>query len=213
MSNVQPLRSRFVHLGDWLIARCDNIVAGFQMNVCINIMRTEGNRDGWLYQLTDDDINRILARYKEHVTFWNARVNAIEFELQSFADVANRSYYDIVQKYNSLQPKRFPVEYIYSHALVRKEIVTPNPNISGQNSWRADPLTDNDLRNIANSAIYGSQITQVTRQVQQWNCQVDGTFTRAQLEQSLARVAPNYWPNVSSYGGQSIRYVILNAWF
>ncbi len=213
MSNVQPLRSRFVHLGDWLIARCENIVAGFQMNVCISIIRTEGERDGWLYQLTDDDINRILARYKEHVTFWNARGNAIEFELQAFAQVTNQSYYNIVQKYNNLPPKRFAPEYIYSHALVRKEVVTPNPNVPGQNFWRADPLTEDELRNIANSAVYGSQITQVVRQVQQWNCQVDGSFTIAQLQQALESVAPNYWPNVSSYGGQSIRYVIVNNWF
>jgi hypothetical protein len=80
------------------------------MTQCVSILLNEGVRDGWLWELTDEDIRRILARYKEHISFWNAAVTLIEADLRAFAGAVNRDYWLIVNEFNSLQPRRFPVE-------------------------------------------------------------------------------------------------------
>ena len=100
--------SQFRTLGDWLIYRSTSIFRDFQMPLCANIIAIEGLPNGWLLALTDDDIARILARYKEHVNYWNVSIETIRRELQIFATATNRNYYEIAARFDSLEPKRIP---------------------------------------------------------------------------------------------------------
>ncbi len=63
---------------------------------------------GWVSQLTQEDIRRILARYKEHVTYWNIRPDIIQNELAQFADALGWNYPLIVSMFNEVDAKRFP---------------------------------------------------------------------------------------------------------
>ncbi|MBI2126055.1 MAG: hypothetical protein HYY67_01770 [Thaumarchaeota archaeon] len=101
---------RFRNLGDWLIWRSEGILGDFRMPACMAIISNEGVRDGWIYRLTDDDITRILARYKEHVNFWNIAIEIIRSELNVFANAIHKDYYTIASKFDNLQPKRIPRE-------------------------------------------------------------------------------------------------------
>lgn len=76
------------------------------MPICTANILNEGLRDGWAYQLTDDGIRRILARYKEHVSFWNITIEVIRAELDGFAKAVGRDYMVIATLFDSLPPKR-----------------------------------------------------------------------------------------------------------
>ena len=180
------------------------------MGVCINIIRNEHNH--WNEMITDEDIDRILARYKEHVTFWNVRIDGIQSELEVFAEAVGRHPYDIFNRFNNLQPKRIPAIFIFRHATIRKEVVVPNPNNPNFPTTKWDAFTTDELQTIANSFGFGVRVT-VTPQIPNWNCLVDGSFTKEQLQAALDAAAPSRWPNVSPYGSQLIRYVIANTWF
>lgn len=76
------------------------------MPTCISIISSEGVKDGWIHRVTDDDVSRILARYKEHVSFWNIGIDVIRGELSLFANALQRDYHSIATKFDSLPPKR-----------------------------------------------------------------------------------------------------------
>jgi len=80
------------------------------MPLCTNIIANEGLRNGWLMSMTNDDMTRILARYKEHVNYWNVPIDTIRQELQAFARAIdqNHNYFDVALIFDRLQPKRFP---------------------------------------------------------------------------------------------------------
>lgn len=81
----------------------------FKLPVCCRIILDEGKREGWFYQLYEgDNINRILARYKEHVSHWTIHIDVIRSELSYFALATEHTYDDIASRFDSLEPRRFP---------------------------------------------------------------------------------------------------------
>src|SRR6267378_6368380 len=98
MHQVSPYP--FTNWGDWLIRRSTGALGDFRMPLCISIIRTEKPSMGWVSQLTHDDVRRILARYKEHVNFWNVRPEIIQNELAQFAEALGWDYQTIVSIYN-----------------------------------------------------------------------------------------------------------------
>ncbi len=89
------------------------------MPTCAAIIRTEKWSRGWVDAMTDDDVRRILARYKEHVTFWGIRYDLIQRELWDFANALGRDYNNVLGVYELLPPQREPPEFgaspDYSH--------------------------------------------------------------------------------------------------
>ena len=73
------------------------------MPICISIISGEAVRDGWINRLTDGDIEKILTRYKEHVSFWNIPVETIRSEIDSFARASNRGYQEIALKFDAIR--------------------------------------------------------------------------------------------------------------
>jgi hypothetical protein len=203
MSSNQP--SRFKYIGDWLISRSEAVIGGFQMGVCTNIIRTEGARDGWLYSLTDEDIRRILARYKEHVSFWNVRIDIIRSELQSFADAVGRSYYEIASMFDSLQPGRIPAELYFTYARIRKDKSFPLPNNPNISQWRPDNFLEEEISRIQMAMYsFGGQPS-VSRTNIMTMIDIRGRFTKSELEEMLQ----NLQQNETMYQSQTIRYVIV----
>jgi hypothetical protein len=78
------------------------------MSVCTHIIGTEGLRDRWLYQIQPYDIQKILARYKEHVSYWNIGMEVIQAELNAFAQALdmNHSYWEIAALFDAAPAKR-----------------------------------------------------------------------------------------------------------
>ena len=103
----------FTNWGDWLIQRSTGLLGDFRMPFCISIIRTEKSLMGWVNQLMHEDIRRILARYKEHVTYWNTRPEIIQSELAQFADALGWAYQTIVSIFNEVAARRFPPELGY----------------------------------------------------------------------------------------------------
>jgi len=141
---------RFANYGDWLIWRSTGIAGDFRMQVCINIIASEGTRDSWLLKLTADDINRILARYKEHVNYWNIAIEAIHRELQAFANALGpgHSFSEIAPIFDSLPAKRIPTLVVYTYAQVRKELLSPPGPGSGVGAWSPCPFTQDEIGRI-----------------------------------------------------------------
>lgn len=79
-----------------LIVRSTGLLGDFKMNVCAQIVANEHP------SLSEDDIMRILRRYRSHVEFWNAAPTAIQNELTWFSNALNTSYDYVVQLYESL---------------------------------------------------------------------------------------------------------------
>jgi len=100
----------FKNWGDWLVWWSTGPFGDFQMPKCVGRIFNEGRIEGWVNYLTEDDVKRVLARYKEHVSYWNVNTQVIPGELFSFAQAVNRDYNYIVQIFNSLPPKRIPFE-------------------------------------------------------------------------------------------------------
>ncbi len=61
--------------------------------------------------MADEDVTRILARYKEHVTFWNIRPEIVQRELSEVAEATGRTYDMVLSIYVAVAPKRLPPEY------------------------------------------------------------------------------------------------------
>ncbi|MFC1754969.1 hypothetical protein ACFL96_16520 [Thermoproteota archaeon] len=108
MSRYQP--ENFTNLGDWIIWRSEGLLGDFRMPTCILVISNEGVRDGWVFEISEPDIKRILARYKEHVNFWNIGIEEIRRELNSFAIAVKRDYYSTAIIFDNLEPKRIPRE-------------------------------------------------------------------------------------------------------
>jgi len=109
LSGPQPSLPTFNNLGDWLIWRATGVFGDFKMPVCCRVIMDEGKRDGWFYQLyRDENIDRILARYKEHVSHWAIHIDVIRSELSYFALAVERPYQDIAIRFDTLPPQRFP---------------------------------------------------------------------------------------------------------
>jgi hypothetical protein len=102
---------RFRYLGDWLIWRSTGVLGDFQMPTCVSIISNEGVRDGWKWNIGTVDVERILARYKEHVTSWNAGVDAIRNELRAFAYAIGWNHEMIFQMFDSSPSRRHDIEY------------------------------------------------------------------------------------------------------
>jgi hypothetical protein len=98
--------TRFRNYGDWLIWRATGVLGDFRMPICTSIIATEALRDRWLFDLTEDELERIIARYKEHVNHWNISIDVIRTELEAFARAVNRSYYDVAIIFDRLPPRR-----------------------------------------------------------------------------------------------------------
>lgn len=199
--NIQPPRDRFKYLGDWLIVRSDTLIGGFSMGVCINIIVAEGARDGWLYQLSDEDINRILARYKEHVNFWNIGIQAIRGELEAFANAVNRTFYDVAQKFDFLSPKRIPPEINYSFARIRKEILVPLAHDPTMGNWTVTNFTQEDIYYIQSNLYSLDPQASVAILIPPSLCQIQGHFTVGDFDKFLEQTQPYYGmaPNQTRY--------------
>ena len=110
MSTPQPFQFR--NLGDWLIWRATGPLGDFRMPECIRIIQTEGVNDRWLAQVSTPDIQRILARYKEHVHYWNIAIDVIRAELNAFTVALNygHNYFEIATLFDVSEPRRTPME-------------------------------------------------------------------------------------------------------
>src|SRR2546426_12843951 len=98
----------FSNWGDWLIWRSTGLLGDFQMGTCISIIRTEKWSRGWVNALTEEDIRRVLARYKEHVTFWRIHQDIIQKELWEFAAALGWDPLQIMNLYESVPAQRYP---------------------------------------------------------------------------------------------------------
>jgi|SRR5437660_9195800 len=98
------------NLGDWLILRSTGVLGDFRMPECIRIIQTEGRKDHWINMITNPDIVRILARYKEHVSYWNISMETIQSELNSLTQALdlNHNYFEIATLFDSVPAKRIP---------------------------------------------------------------------------------------------------------
>ncbi|MCP8323791.1 MAG: hypothetical protein L6N96_06415 [Candidatus Methylarchaceae archaeon HK02M2] len=99
-------------LGKYMVSRATGLLGDFRMPVCARIITREGIERGWLLKLTNNDIRRILRRYKEHVTFWNINSKKVSDELALFYNALDcigiRSYTweNFLKLYDSLPAKR-----------------------------------------------------------------------------------------------------------
>jgi hypothetical protein len=83
-------------LGLTLVQSSTGPLGDFKMPVCTNIVASKG-----LF-LSDEDIDVILSRYKEHVEFWNISQEIVSRELFSFINVANREPQSILSRFEVL---------------------------------------------------------------------------------------------------------------
>lgn len=199
-------RGRFKFIGDWLISRSDSPLGGFQIGVCINIIRSEGVRDGWLYQLTDEDITRILARYKEHVTYWNIRIDIIRGELQALADALGRGFYEIASKFDALEPKRIPPEIVYTQARIRKDTFVPYPRDPNRGNWVPTQFTLDEVGRLQGALFSGYPAAAVRVTMNPIICDLKGVFERSNLEAILHQAQENQ----AYFEGKPVQYEILS---
>jgi hypothetical protein len=101
----------FRNWGDWLISRSTGALGDFRIGTCTSIINAEKWSRGWVQQITYQDVQRILARYKEHVTYWNTVWPIVEKELAEFSTALGWNYTTVVQMFYALQPTRFPPEF------------------------------------------------------------------------------------------------------
>ena len=177
------------------------------MPVCINIIANEGMRSGWLTMLTDDDINRILARYKEHVNYWNIAIQVIEGELQTFANAidAGHDYNEVVTKFNSIPPKAFQPDIIFSHAQVRKEVFSPFQPNATTGTWVPASFLQDEINRILGWLSISDQSSSV-RLINQSLCELHGSFTRDELLEFLH----NLQETTGVYQGQQFQYDLIS---
>lgn len=204
----QPAGPRFRHLGDWLIWRSTGIAGDFRMPVCINIIASEGARSGWLSQLTNDDITRILARYKEHVNYWNINIEVIRGELRAFANALQyHSYEEIATIFDSLQPMRIPPEQIFGHAQIKKEIFSPFGPGSSAGQWTPAVFSPQELLEL-HSWLYSQDQASSYRLIAPSLCEIHGSFTRNELLAFLQQTQQTQ----TAYGTNPIQYEVVNLY-
>ena len=181
-------------------------------------------RDGWLHQMTDEDITRILARYKEHVSFWNVGIEVIRAELQTLADALGRGFYDLASRFDAQPPKRVPPELVYTFARVRKDVfepfqptapqpytVTPQPSPHVMGRWVPANFTSEEVSRLQQSlsSVFPPALVQVSAlQVSALApsfCELRGAFARADLERALHDLQPTE----SLFQGTTIQYEIV----
>ncbi len=108
----EPRPGPFQNLGDYLIWRATGPLGDFKMPTLIRIVETERNarRDNWARQISTLDVQKILARYKEHVSYWNISMDLIQSELKAFADALGypHNYFEIATLFDASQAKRLP---------------------------------------------------------------------------------------------------------
>ncbi len=82
------------------------------MQECIRVIQTDGATDGWLRDISSLDIQRIIARYKEHVRYWNISMEAIQAELQAFTLALDlgHNYFEIATIFDASPDKRLQPE-------------------------------------------------------------------------------------------------------
>jgi hypothetical protein len=111
MTSLPTEFGTFRSIGDYLIWRSEGIGQDFRMPMCIEIIANERARNSWLFQTLvsgeTDDIDRILARYKEHVSYWKIETKVVQGELQAFANALGKPYPLIAVRFNQLQAQRF----------------------------------------------------------------------------------------------------------
>ncbi|WAM22772.1 MAG: hypothetical protein OI715_01350 (plasmid) [Candidatus Methanoperedens sp.] len=188
--SAQPVGPRFKHIGDWLIWRSSGFLGDFRMPDCINIIASEGAREGWLYQLTDDDITRILARYKEHVSYWNVDIEVIRGELRALADALQRMFEELAAKFDGLQPRRIPPEQVFSYAQFRKMIFQPSFPGSTPDRWIPAPFSPQELLQL-NSWLYSQDQASSYRLIEPSLCEIHGSFTQNELFTYLQQTQSN----------------------
>jgi hypothetical protein len=105
---MEPNPTNLTNWGDWLIRRATGAFGDFKMSVAIALIRTERFSRGWVDALEPDDIRRILARYKEHVTYWNIGVDLIQRELTELAEALGKNAQDIIREFDVLPARRLP---------------------------------------------------------------------------------------------------------
>ncbi len=110
MNSLTEVESPFKNLGDWLIWRSTGFFGDFRIATCTRIIQTESERDGWHYQISYEDVRRIIARYKEHVSYWNAAIETIRTELSGLANSLGASYVPqyVFQIFDGSPSNRFP---------------------------------------------------------------------------------------------------------
>jgi hypothetical protein len=57
------------------------------------------------------DIERVLARYKEHVVYWNIRPEVVERELIELADALGWDHNTMIALYQNAPAQRYPPEF------------------------------------------------------------------------------------------------------
>jgi hypothetical protein len=122
----------FTNWGDWLIWRSTGAFGDFRMDACLSIIRTERFSRDWFraLQSNPDDIRRVLARYKEHVTYWNIPIDVIRRELTDFAIELQRNPQEILQEFDRLPASRFQPAHSVADGFCRiwKAHVMSRPN-------------------------------------------------------------------------------------
>jgi len=103
--------SNFRNLGDWLIRRSTGAFGDFRMPVAIAIIRTERDNRNWVLGFSDDDVRRVLARYKEHVTYWKIEQEVVRRELTEFAEALGRNAQDVFTEFDHQQSQRLPADF------------------------------------------------------------------------------------------------------
>jgi hypothetical protein len=180
MSGI-PQPNRFRYLGDWLISRSESVLGGFQIGICANIIRQEGLG----YRLTDEDIRRILARYKEHVSYWNVGLDVIRSELQMLADAMGRSFFEVATQFDSLEPRRIPPDILFNFARVRKEVFVPFEQNPSMGRWVTDFFLPDEISRLqSNLYSLGPQAT-ISLTLPRNLCDIRGSFYRGDLERFL----------------------------
>lgn len=98
---------QFRNMGDKLIKRSIGRFGQFKMPKCTEIITLEARRDGW-FPLQEIDVLRILARYKDHVSYWNIPVQHIRAEIEGFAVAVNNghTYQNMAETFDRLRPMK-----------------------------------------------------------------------------------------------------------
>ena len=196
-----PQPNRYRYLGDWIISRSESIIGGFQIGICANVIRQEQLG----YRLNNEDVRRILARYKEHVSFWNTGLDVIRSELQMLADSMGRSFYEIATLFDSLEPRRIPPEIMYTLARIRKDVFVPNPQNPNIGHWAAEDFSQDEISRIQMSMFSGYPAASLQLLTPQNLCELRGVFTRGDLEQVLHNAAQQQ----EYFEGRTVRYQIF----
>ncbi len=113
--------SPFRNWGDWLIWRSTGAFGDFRIATCLAIIRTERFNRSWFgyFRYNVDDVRRVLARYKEHVSYWNISIEVIQRELAEFAIELQRDPQEIFQEFDKLPAQRFLPAEIVADAFCR----------------------------------------------------------------------------------------------